>query len=332
MAKAGFWDGRADAQALLGELRRTKAAIEPVIELQNRFDDIKALGELTQEEETVDSVEELDGEVSSFATALERVESRAMLAGEDDHRNAFLSIHAGAGGTESCDWAEMLYRMYSRWMESNKYEYEVVDLLQGEEAGIKRITLRVEGSFSYGYLKAEMGVHRLVRISPFDSNKRRHTSFASVDCIPELDDEEVEINAKDLQVDTYRSSGPGGQHVNKTDSAVRITHIPTGIVVQCQNERSQHKNRRMAMSILSGKLHQLAVCQRAEGLAKQRGQKTEIAWGNQIRSYVLHPYTMVKDHRTGVETSNAEAVLNGDIRELIEAYLKKQIGGNDERQ
>jgi peptide chain release factor 2 len=331
MAQAGFWDNRVEAQAQLAEMKRAKATTEPVAGLHEKLEDLKALGELLQEEESEEAAEELEEELSAFAASLERVESKAMLAGEDDHRNAFLSIHAGAGGTESCDWVEMLNRMYTRWMDNNNYEWEVVDLLHGEEAGIKRTTLRVTGAFSYGYLKAEIGVHRLVRISPFDAGKRRHTSFASVDCVPELEDEETEIDPKDLQIDTYRSSGPGGQHVNKTDSAVRITHVPTGIVVQCQNERSQHKNRRMAMSMLRGKLHQMAVREREEQLARQRGKKTEIAWGNQIRSYVLHPYTMVKDHRTGVETSNAQNVLDGDITELIEAYLKKQIGGNDER-
>lgn len=329
MTDAGFWDDKSKAQKMLGELKRAKAIIEPVSGLDVTVGDVNALAELAQEEGDEETVQELDQEVSRVLTLLERVEFEAMLSGPDDHRNAFLSIHAGAGGTESCDWVEMLQRMYTRWMDVREYKWETVDILHGEEAGIKRVAIRVEGDFVFGYLKAEIGVHRLVRISPFDSGNRRHTSFASVDCVPEMAEEETEVDPSDVRIETFRSSGPGGQHANVTDSAVRVIHEPTGIVVQCQNERSQHKNKRMALSILRGKVHQLAVRQREEELSKQRGEKTNIAWGNQIRSYVLHPYSMVKDHRTNIETGNAQAVLNGDITEFVEGYLRKQIGGKD---
>jgi peptide chain release factor 2 len=308
-------------------LKRNKATIEPIDSLGRMLEDARVLAALAQEEEDPEAGAELEREAVVMDAGLRDVEFKAMLAGPDDHRNAFVSIHAGAGGTESCDWVQMLNRMYTRWMDTAGYKWEVVDLVAGEEAGIRQIALRVEGGFAYGYLKAEMGVHRLVRISPFDANKRRHTSFASVDCVPEIEDEEEEIDPNDLKIDTYRSSGAGGQHVNVTDSAVRILHIPTGTVVQCQNERSQHKNRRMAMSILKGKLHQQVVDQREEKLAKQWGEKKDIAFGSQIRSYVLQPYTMVKDHRTGIEIGDVQAVLDGKISPLIEGYLKKLMGG-----
>jgi peptide chain release factor 2 len=250
-----------------------------------------------------------------------------MLSGKNDCKNAYLNIHAGAGGTESCDWTSMLLRMYSRWAERNKYSIGQIDLLAGEEAGIKSVTILVKGSFAYGYLKSEVGVHRLVRISPFDSNSRRHTSFAAVDVIPELDtDIEVEVNEKDLKLDTYRASGAGGQHVNKTSSAVRITHIPTGIIVQCQNDRSQHKNKAMALKMLKSKLYQLKEKEREKELANAYDEKGEIAWGHQIRSYVLQPYTMIKDLRTGKETPRTQSFLDGEIDDFITAYLKWKIG------
>ena len=250
-----------------------------------------------------------------------------MLSGKNDGRNAYLNIHAGAGGTESCDWTSMLLRMYSRWAERNKYSIEQIDLLPGEEAGIKSVTIFVKGSFAYGYLKSEVGVHRLVRISPFDSNSRRHTSFAAVDVIPELDtDIEIEVNEKDLKLDTYRSSGAGGQHVNKTSSAVRITHKPTGIIVQCQNDRSQHKNKAMALKMLKSKLYQLKEKEREKELANAYDEKGAIAWGHQIRSYVLQPYTMIKDLRTGEETPKTQSFLDGEIDDFITAYLKWKIG------
>lgn len=250
-----------------------------------------------------------------------------MLSGKNDCKNAYLNIHAGAGGTESCDWTSMLLRMYSRWAERNKYSIGQIDLLPGEEAGIKSVTILVKGSFAYGYLKSEVGVHRLVRISPFDSNSRRHTSFAAVDVIPELDtDIEIEVNEKDLKLDTYRASGAGGQHVNKTSSAVRITHIPTGIIVQCQNDRSQHKNKAMALKMLKSKLYQLKEKEREKELANAYDEKGEIAWGHQIRSYVLQPYTMIKDLRTGKETPKTQSFLDGEIDDFITAYLKWKIG------
>jgi len=252
------------------------------------------------------------------------LEFRALLGQEADKNNAILSINAGAGGTESCDWAAMLLRMYTRWAEGKGYQVTLTDQLVGEEAGIKNATVLIKGDYSYGYLKSETGVHRLVRISPFDSNKRRHTSFASVDVIPEVsDDIEVDIKDADLKIDTYRAGGKGGQHVNKTDSAVRITHIPTGIVAQCQNERSQFKNKATALKILKARLYEKERMKKTRELESAYEAKKEIAWGSQIRSYVLHPYSMVKDHRTDYETGKAEAVLNGEIDEFIEAYLKK---------
>ena len=252
------------------------------------------------------------------------LEFRSLLSEEADKNNAILSINAGAGGTESCDWAAMLLRMYSRWAEGKGFVVTLVDQLSGEEAGIKNITIIIKGDYAYGFLKSEAGVHRLVRISPFDSNKRRHTSFASVDVIPEVsDDIQVDIKETELKVDTYRAGGKGGQHVNKTDSAVRITHIPTGIVVQCQNERSQFKNKTMALKILRAKLYERERAKKVKEIENAYDQKKEIAWGSQIRSYVLHPYSMVKDHRTEQETSNSQAVLDGEIDSFIEAYLKR---------
>jgi peptide chain release factor 2 len=253
------------------------------------------------------------------------LESRALLGGALDARNAYLSLHAGAGGTESCDWADMLLRMYRRYCEMHRFSFSVMDVLPGEEAGIKSATLLVAGPFAYGYLKAERGVHRLVRISPFDANKRRHTSFASLDVVAEIDDSiEIDIRDKDLKVDTYRSSGAGGQHVNVTDSAIRITHLPTGVVVQCQAERSQHSNRNKAMKMLRAKLYELEMDKKRREMERFYGEKGEIAWGRQIRSYVLQPYTMVKDHRTKTETSDVAAVLDGDLDAFIQSYLKQQ--------
>jgi peptide chain release factor 2 len=289
---------------------------------------LKVEAELKETEELLDlSSEEKDLEIISeelkkIDEKVNKLEFEAYLGGEYDKRNAILSINAGAGGTESCDWAQMLFRMYQRWTEKKRYKIQVLDILLGEEAGIKNITAVIKGKYAYGYLKAEKGVHRLVRISPFDANKRRHTSFALVEVFPEIEDIDGKIDEKDLKVDTYRASGPGGQHVNVTDSAVRITHIPTGIVVQCQNERSQYKNKALAMKVLRAKLFQLQQDKKKEKLEKLR-VKGEIGWGYQIRSYVLHPYTMVKDHRTQFEVGNAQAVLDGEIDGFIEAFLKK---------
>lgn len=267
---------------------------------------------------------EIQGEVGRIKKELDGFELQAMLSGEHDRANAILSIHPGAGGTESQDWAEILLRMYLRWAERRGYKTEITDYQPGEGAGIKDATITVSGEYAYGYLRAESGVHRLVRISPFDANKRRHTSFASVHVIPEIEDDiQVEVDETELRIDTYRSSGAGGQHVNKTDSAVRITHLSTGIVVQCQNERSQHKNKATAMKILRSKLYKLEEEKQKEKLEEIHGEKKDIGWGNQIRSYVLHPYRMVKDLRTRVETGNADAVLDGEIDNFIEAFLLK---------
>jgi peptide chain release factor 2 len=280
--------------------------------------------ELAAEGDT-DAIAEANAKLDEVQAAVERLELERKLGGEHDAGNAIVTLHPGAGGTEAQDWAEMLLRMYMRWAERHGFKTELVDLQPGEGAGIKNATFTVEGAYAYGYLRAEAGIHRLVRISPFDANARRHTSFASVFVYPEIDEEvEVEINEADLRVDTYRSSGAGGQHVNKTDSAVRLTHLPTGIVVACQNERSQHKNKSMAMKILRARLYELEREKQREKMAELNKTKKEIAWGSQIRSYVLHPYRLVKDHRTGVEIGNADAVLDGDLDRFIEAYLQEQ--------
>ena len=272
---------------------------------------------------------EVDGLVAEITGRVERFEFRSMLQDSDDRLGAILTIHPGAGGTESQDWAAMLLRMYTRWLEKNGYSFTVLDAQEGEEAGITRATVEVEGDYAFGYLKAEKGVHRLVRISPFDANARRHTSFASVFVYPDIADEiVVEIQEKDLKVDTFRASGAGGQHVNKTDSAIRITHLPTGIVVQCQAERSQHRNREMAMRLLRARLYQYLKAEREKSREELEAEKKEIAFGSQIRSYVLHPYTLVKDHRTGHETSDVEGVLEGDVTGFMEAYLKRSAGAS----
>lgn len=275
-----------------------------------------------EEGEEASEIEEVRREVAEVESEVERAEFQVMLGGKHDRNNAIVHVHAGAGGTESQDWAEMLLRMYLRWVERRRFERQLLDLQPGEEAGIKSATVLVSGRYAFGHLKAEKGVHRLVRISPFDTGRRRHTSFASVFVFPEIDDTiEVVINPDDLRVDTYRSSGHGGQHVNVTDSAVRITHLPTGIVVQCQNERSQHKNKDQAMKVLRARLYELEERKKGERAAELAGERKRIEWGSQIRSYVLHPYRRVKDHRTGLEIGNVDAVLDGDIDSLIEAYL-----------
>jgi peptide chain release factor 2 len=275
---------------------------------------------------------EIGEEAAQLASQVDRVELRTTLSGRHDRNGAFISVHAGAGGTEACDWASMLLRAYTRWAEESNFKIKIIDALADDEAGYRNATLQVDGSYSYGYLKSEIGVHRLVRISPFDAKNRRHTSFVSVDVLPILpDDIQVEINPSDLRIDTYRAGGAGGQHVNKTDSAVRMTHLPTGIVVQCQNERSQHSNRASAMKVLQARLVHLEEAKREKELATMYSEKGEIAWGNQIRSYVLQPYTMVKDHRTGHEDGNANAVLDGRMQPFIEAYLrwKRRERGNE---
>ncbi len=302
----------------------------PFQELQKTLGDIVDLSELAEGEDE-DSCKELEDEITkdlqSFTQKLEKLELRMMLNGKNDCNNAFLNIHAGAGGTESCDWASMLLRMYSMWAERNNFSMETIDLLPGEEAGVKRVTTMIKGSFAYGYLKSEIGVHRLVRISPFDSNSRRHTSFVAVDVIPEIDVEiDIEINEKDLKIDTYRSSGAGGQHVNKTSSAVRITHLPTGIITQCQNDRSQHKNKSTALKMLKSRLYQIKEKELEKETSNAYDEKGDIAWGHQIRSYVLQPYTMIKDLRTGEETGKTQSFLDGEIDHFLTSYLKWNIG------
>ncbi len=307
-------------------MKSLRDRLETYQSLTVRADDLITLIEMGDEEGDESLGAEIAQELGDFKKAFETFEIESTLAGEYDEGNCFLSIHPGAGGTESCDWASMLTRMYSRYIEDKKWKMEVIDLQPGEEAGLKNFTGHIVGPYAYGLLKAEIGVHRLVRISPFDANKRRHTSFASVFVLPELpDDIVVDIDEKDLRIDTYRSSGAGGQHVNVTDSAVRITHLPTGTVVCCQNERSQHKNRAMAMKILSARLYELEREKHQDKIDQISGEKKDIAWGSQIRSYVFQPYQLVKDVRTKHETSNIQAVMDGDIEDFINAYLRMQI-------
>jgi len=322
MAKAGFWDNPDKARTVVSELSALKSVIEPAEEIQREVKDIQELFELAADEEEQKQVQD---DLNALVKRCEQIELAGLLSGPNDMKNCFFSIHAGAGGTESCDWANMLLRMYTRYFEHNKYKFQELDITPGEEAGIRSVTLRISGPFAFGKLFCEVGVHRLVRISPFDANKRRHTSFAAVDCVPEFDEDiDVEINEEDLRLDFYRAGGAGGQHVNKTSSAVRIRHEPTGIVVQCQSERSQHRNRAEAMKVLKARLYMLEQQKRDAELAKLYGEKGEIAWGNQIRSYVLQPYQMVKDHRTDFQTGNVEAVLDGKLEGFIESYLRLQ--------
>lgn len=307
---------------MMQKISALRAAVEKYDDIVRRMADIRALAELADEEDDQQSIDESLSELGELDAAVSKIELANLLSGPYDYATAIVAIHPGAGGTESQDWAEMLMRMYTRWAERSGLEVELADLLPGEEAGIKSATLFFSGTNAFGYLKGEKGVHRLVRISPFDSAARRHTSFASVDVVPEIEDAEVDIDPSDLKIDTYRSGGAGGQHVNKTDSAVRITHLPSGIVVQCQNERSQHSNREAAMRILRARLAQKQREEQEQRLSAIRGEQQEIAWGSQIRSYVFQPYTMVKDHRTSVETGNVGAVMDGDIDQFIEAYLR----------
>jgi peptide chain release factor 2 len=323
MIAPDFWDNKEKAQEIMGGLSVCKNIVAPFKNISTDVEDFSALAELIAESDDESMLSEADAEWKTLEKKLDKIELLSFLSGRFDGNNAYFSIHAGAGGTESCDWAAMLSRMYRRWFERRGYKCETVDCQQGDEAGLKSVTMMVTGEFCYGYLKAEIGVHRLVRISPFDSNSRRHTSFASVDVFPELtDDIEIEIDEKDLRVDTFRASGAGGQHVNTTDSAIRITHTPTGVVVACQAERSQHKNRATAMKMLKARLFEREEEQRRKEAEDIRGEKTEMGWGNQIRSYVLHPYQMVKDLRTNVETGNTAAVLDGDLDQFAEAWLR----------
>ena len=323
MEAPDFWDNVAASQQVTKELKNLKDTLERYNNLVTAYEDIETLIEMAEEENDSDLLGEIEQEFAQFKKDFEELRIETLLSGEFDENNAVINIHAGAGGTESCDWTEMLYRMYTRWAEKKGFTIEVLDYLEGDEAGIKSVTFQVNGLHAYGYMKSEKGVHRLVRISPFNAAGKRQTSFAAVDVMPELDDNiEVEINDDDLRIDTYRSSGAGGQHINKTSSAVRITHIPTGVVVQCQNERSQHSNKDKAMKMLMSKLYLIKQQENLEKISDIRGEVTDNGWGSQIRSYVLQPYTMVKDNRTGCESGNAQAVLDGDIDSFINAYLK----------
>jgi peptide chain release factor 2 len=323
MSAAGFWDNPESAKSVVSQVSALKLLIEPVQQAQKSVSDLGELFELASEENDVGTLQAVETDLEKLGRLCEKIEISGLLNGPDDLRSCFFGIHAGAGGTESCDWANMLLRMYTRYFERNGYTYEQLDITPGEEAGVRSITLRVEGPFAFGKLSCETGVHRLVRISPFDSNARRHTSFAAVDVIPEYEDDiEIEIKDDDLRVDTYRASGAGGQHVNKTSSAVRITHLPTGIVVQCQNDRSQHKNRAEAMRMLKSRLYMLGQQKRDDELAKLYSSKGQIAWGNQIRSYVLQPYQLIKDHRTDYQVGNVQAVLDGQLDPFIDSFLR----------
>ncbi|WP_243832453.1 peptide chain release factor 2 [Orenia marismortui] len=324
MVDPNFWDDNEKAQKVAQRLSTIKGKISNFDTLAEEQEELDLLLELAIEEDDQNVINEVELRVKNLEKKLEKLELKTLLSGEYDENNALLSINPGAGGTESQDWAEMLLRMYTRWAEQHDYKVSTLEFLAGEEAGVKSVTLEITGPYAYGYLKSEKGVHRLVRISPFDSSGRRHTSFASVDIMPELDDNiEIEVEQSDLKIDTYRASGAGGQHVNTTDSAVRITHLPTGIVAQCQNERSQHKNKESAMKILKSKLFEYMQEKEAEKLEEIRGEHKEIAWGSQIRSYVFHPYQMVKDHRTSCETSKSNDVMDGDLDIFIESYLKQ---------
>ena len=328
MAAPGFWDKQESAQEVVADLKREKGLLDPLEELCEGLEDIEVHHELALEENSESDLVEVDTEADKIRASLEKLELKTMLSGKHDAGNCYFSIHAGAGGTESCDWAEMLMRMYARYFERNKFKAKEVDRTDGEEAGIRSITLQVSGSWAFGYLSCERGVHRLVRISPFNSQGKRQTSFAAIDVSPELEEVEIDIDwDKDVREDTYRASGAGGQHVNKTDSAIRLTHGPTGIVVQCQNERSQHKNRAEARKMLASKVYLKEQAARDAELAKMYGDKGQIAFGNHIRSYVLYPYQLVRDERTGLKSSRTDDVLDGDLQEFIEAYLREKAAG-----
>ncbi len=321
-AKKDFWDDPEQARTLLQKKTKLSGALDNWKKFQRQIQDAETLWSIASEENDEQVLNDLETELEKLSSDVKIEELKMMLSSEQDPMNAIVNIHAGAGGTEAQDWTEMLLRMYLRWAEKKNFKTNIIDYLPGDEAGVKSVSFTIEGEYAYGYTKAEIGIHRLVRISPFDAGARRHTSFASVFVYPEVDDEiKIDINEDDLRIDTFRSGGKGGQHVNKTDSAVRITHLPTNIVVQCQNERSQHKNKAMAMKYLKSRLYERELQLKNDKLDEENKQKKDIAWGSQIRSYVLHPYKMVKDHRTNLENGNAQKVLDGDIDDFIQAYL-----------
>ncbi|TCK87949.1 peptide chain release factor 2 [Natranaerovirga hydrolytica] len=318
-----FWSDQENSQKVLKKIKALKDEVGAYETLINAYEDVETLIEMGIEEQDEDLILEVKEHLKTFINNYESLRIQTLLSGEYDFKNAIVSLHAGAGGTESCDWANMLLRMYTRWAEKRGYSVEMLDYLDGDEAGVKSVTIQINGENAYGYLKSEKGVHRLVRISPFDSSGRRHTSFASCDVLPEIDDDDnIEINPEEIRIDTYRASGAGGQHVNTTDSAIRITHLPTNTVVQCQNERSQHKNKDRALKMLKAKLFEIKQQENMSKLEGIRGEVKEIGWGSQIRSYVMHPYNMVKDHRTNTETGNVSSVMDGNIDLFINEYLK----------
>ena len=328
MEAPDFWNDPEVSQNKMKEVKSLKDDVATYAAVSTQYDDIETMIEMGYEENDPELIPEIDQMMKEFVQTYEDIRMKTLLSGEYDRNNAIVSLHAGAGGTESCDWAAMLYRMYIRWADKKGFSVEVLDSLDGEEAGIKSITFQVNGENAYGYLKSEKGVHRLVRISPFNAAGKRQTSFVSCDVMPDIEEDvDVEIREEDIRIDTFRSSGAGGQHINKTSSAIRITHFPTGIVVQCQNERSQHMNKDKAMQMLKAKLYLLKQEENAAKAAGIRGEVTDIGWGNQIRSYVMQPYTMVKDHRTGVESGNVDAVMDGNIDPFINGYLKWQSLG-----
>ena len=338
MEEPGFWDDPERSTKTVREAKNLKDTVETYRHLEQQYEDIQIMIEMGYEENDPSMIPEIQEMLDEFINSLEDIRTKTLLSGEYDNCNAILKLNAGAGGTEAMDWCSMLYRMYQRWADKKGYTTEVLDFLDGDEAGIKSITVQINGENAFGYLKSEKGVHRLVRISPFNAAGKRQSSFVSCDVMPDIEEDlDIEVNQDDLRIDTYRSSGAGGQHINKTSSAIRITHIPTGIVVQCQNERSQFQNKDKAMQMLKAKLYLLKEQENAEKAVGIRGEVTEIGWGNQIRSYVMQPYTMVKDHRTGVETGNVDSVMDGKIDLFINGYLKwlslgcpKGLGGDDE--
>lgn len=332
MEEPGFWDEPEQSTRMVRESKNLKDEVDTYRALEQQYEDIQVMIQMGYEENDSSLIPEIEEMLEQFKETLENMRMKLLLSGEYDSNNAILRLNAGAGGTESCDWCSILYRMYCRWAESKGFKAHVLDFLDGEEAGIKSVTVQIDGENAYGYLRSEHGVHRLVRISPFNSAGKRQTSFVSCDVMPDIEEDvDIEINQDDLKIDTYRSSGAGGQHINKTSSAVRITHLPTGIVVQCQNERSQFQNKDKAMQMLKAKLYLLKQQENEKKLSGIQGELTEIGWGNQIRSYVMQPYTMVKDHRTNEESGNVDAVMNGNIDNFINAYLKWVALGKKEK-